>query len=172
MAGERRGEEGMPLLVWLLFTRISGAYVNPPSASHLSTHTHAHTYTCMRTRGWHNVWVWAADVFAVHFFLLVRLFVHLSVCRPAGTLSACNSVFHVWGIVLFTDTAYIVLVKLETSDFSCFMGRETLKSGHLADSLFTVICAVVVHCSHSVDDVMHDTKHTPSDQKNRDTCAM
>jgi len=27
-----RGEEGMPLLVWLLLTRISEAYVNPPSA--------------------------------------------------------------------------------------------------------------------------------------------
>lgn len=39
----------MPLLVWLLFTRISRAYVNPPSAQHLSTHTHTlsvtHTHT-------------------------------------------------------------------------------------------------------------------------------
>lgn len=80
-----RGEEGMSLLAWLLFTRISGAYVNLPSASHLSTHTESHTCKCMHTGGWHNVWVWAPDVFVAHFFSpqSVRLFVHLSVCQPA-----------------------------------------------------------------------------------------
>lgn len=50
MVGERRGEEGMPLLEWLLFTRISGAYVNPPSAVHLSTQ-HARACACSQEAG-------------------------------------------------------------------------------------------------------------------------
>lgn len=46
------------------------------------------------------------------FSLSICLLVFMSANLPAGTLSACNSVFCVLGIILFTDTANNVLFKL------------------------------------------------------------
>lgn len=94
----------MPLLAWLLFTRISEAYVNQPSASHLSTLTHTRACVCTREVG-----IMSASE---HQMYLLPVFsvcpaVCLSVCLPAGSLSACNLAFHVLGIVLFTDINFL-----------------------------------------------------------------
>lgn len=93
-----RGEEGKPPLVWLLFTRISEAYVT----LHLPC-------TFQHTRSWHDVGVWAPDVFIAPFF---SVSVCLCVCLSARLLAHRQLVFHALGIIWLTDTANNVLVNL------------------------------------------------------------
>lgn len=68
-----REEEGMPILVRLLFTRTSGDYVNPPSATHLQ---HKHTRPRVAQE---------PDVFAVHFS---SLSVHRCLCELLELVNA------------------------------------------------------------------------------------
>lgn len=109
----------MPLLVWLLFTRISRAYVNPPSAQHLSTHTHtlsvSHTHTCgcvcaqeVGIMSESERQMYLPPLFSV--VPSVCPSVGPSACLPAGIRSPCNSVFYMQVIILFTDTAYTALL--------------------------------------------------------------